>query len=141
MNNRVLILGLVLMLSCQDNKIINENELFELKVEAFHFLSENHHQLHILIGEEEGDKRKAFLEFKKSPILQHNKELIPVKNALGRIHDVDIDSVYVKRLDDLVDYYQSGLSIQIEAFLRGYGYKENVVPSSYIEIYDKIKID
>ena len=34
------------------------------------------------------------------------------------------DFSQVKRLDDLVDYYQSGLSIQIEAILRGYGYKK-----------------
>ena len=117
MKNIFFLIFSFLVTFCGSDPKMNERTLLQQKLEAFEFLSKYHHQLHILIGEEEGDKRKAFLEFKKSPILQHNKELIPVKNALGRIHDVDIDSVYVKRLDDLVDYYQSGLSIQIEAFL------------------------
>tara|TARA_B100000029_G_scaffold334999_1_gene327089 strand:+ start:119 stop:313 length:195 start_codon:yes stop_codon:yes gene_type:complete len=59
--------------------------------------------------------------------------LIP---ALDRIRDVKNDQKNVKRLDDLVDYYQSGLSIQIEAILRGDGHKEITKIPSVLEIYN-----
>ena len=39
-----------------------------------------------------------------------------------RINNLDTESDEVKRLDYLVDYYQSGLSLQIEGILRAYGY-------------------
>tara|TARA_B100000029_G_scaffold243344_1_gene240585 strand:- start:4316 stop:4597 length:282 start_codon:yes stop_codon:yes gene_type:complete len=91
-----------------------------------------------MIDEEEGDKIKAFSEFKNSPQLITNFELIPVKDALDRIGDVNNDQKNVKRLDDLVDYYQSGLSIQIEAILRGYGHKEITNIESVLEIYDSL---
>ena len=79
-----------------------------------------------MIGEEDGDKKKALDEFKSALVLKTNDELIPIQNALGRIDDEMEDFSQVKRLDDLVDYYQSGLSIQIEAILRGYGYKKSL---------------
>jgi len=44
----------------------------------------------------------------------------------------------VKRLDYLVDYYQSGLSIQIEGILRGYGYLKTFSLENAINIYDTI---
>ena len=59
-------------------------------------------------------------------MLKANDELIPIQNALARIDDEMEDFSQVKRLDDLVDYYQSGLSIQIEAIFRGYGYKKSL---------------
>ena len=64
-------------------------------------------------------------QFKSAPVLQTNIELIPVKEALERIKVVKPENIDMKQLDYLVDYYQSGLSIRIEAILRGYGYKEN----------------
>ena len=79
-----------------------------------------------MIGEEDGDKKKALNEFKSAPVLKTNEELIPIQNALDRIDDEMEDFSQVKRLDDLVDYYQSGLSIQIEAIFRGHGYKKSL---------------
>ena len=91
-----------------------------------------------MIGEEEGDIIKAYNEFKSASILQTNNELIPVKEALERIKVVDPENIHVKQLDYLVDYYQSGLSIQIEAILRGYGYKENFEMNTIMDIYYKL---
>tara|TARA_B100001175_G_scaffold190906_1_gene161876 strand:- start:758 stop:1048 length:291 start_codon:yes stop_codon:yes gene_type:complete len=91
-----------------------------------------------MIGEEAGNKTKAFDEFKNAPVIKKNNELLPVYNAILRIKDVKTDQVNVKRLDDLVDYYQSGLSIQIEAILRGVGYKENLDMDTVMELYDEL---
>jgi hypothetical protein len=91
-----------------------------------------------MIGEEDGDKVQAFRELKNAPIIKKNNELLPVYNAILRIKDVNSDKVNVKRLDDLVDYYQSGLSIQIEAILRGVGYKENLDMETVMELYDEL---
>ena len=129
---------LFLILSCSSQHGLNEREIFEQKVEAFIFLSDYHHQLHIMIGEEEGDILKAYNEFKNSPVLQTNVELVPVKEAVRRIKDVSPENIGVKRLDYLVDYYQSGLSIQIEAILRGYGYKENLEINTIMDIYNNL---
>ena len=120
------IITVTIFFSCEKNVKISEGYLIEKKIEAFKFLSDYHHQLHIMIGEEDGDKNKALNEFKSSPVLKSNDELIPIQNALNRIDDEMEDFSQVKRLDDLVDYYQSGLSIQIEAILRGYGYKKSL---------------
>ena len=127
-----------LAFSCEVNDQMNEKTILEQKVEAFKFLSNYHHQLHIMIGEEEGDIIKAYNEFKSASVLQTNNELISVKEALERIKVVDPESINVKQLDYLVDYYQSGLSIQIEAILRGYGYKENFEMNTIMDIYDKL---
>ena len=127
-----------MMFACASNAVESEREVLRQKVLAFAFLSEYHHQLHIMIGEEEGDKMKAFLEFKDAPILQTNVELIPVNNALKRISNVQSDSISVMRLDDLVDYYQSGLSIQIEAILKGYGFEEVFSIDAVMDIYDDL---
>ena len=131
-------LPIIMILSCNSGNETNEREVLNQKVLAFAFLSEYHHQLHIMIGEEEGDKMKAFLEFKDAPILQTNVELIPVNNALKRISNVQSDSISVMRLDDLVDYYQSGLSIQIEAILKGYGFEEVFSIDAVMDIYDDL---
>ena len=127
-----------LAFACEANDQMNEKTILEQKVEAFKFLSDYHHQLHIMIGEEEGDIIKAYNEFKSASELQTNIELIPVKEALGRIKGVDPENIDVKQLDYLVDYYLSGLSIQIEAILRGYGYKENFEMNTIMDIYDKL---
>ena len=50
-------------ISCNNSTALNEREVFIQKVEAFQFLSEYHHQLHIMIGEDDGDGEKAFQEF------------------------------------------------------------------------------
>ena len=134
-------LGLLLVLiviSCNNSMLLKERVVLERKVEAFLFLSKYHHQLHIMIGEEEGDIKNAFQDFSNGIRKVENNELIPVINAISRIQSVDPESENVKRLDYLVDYYQSGLSLQIEAIMRSYGYFESFSFESAIDIYDRI---
>ena len=138
MKKTIIALIIFLGFACELNQKKDEKDVLEQKVEAFIFLNDYHHQLHIMIGEEEGDILKAYNEFKSAPVLQTNIELIPVKEALERIKVVKPGNIDVKQLDYLVDYYQSGLSIQIEAILRGYGYKENFEINSIVDVYDKL---
>ena len=138
MKKTIIALIIFLGFACELNQKKDEKDVLEQKVEAFIFLSDYHHQLHIMIGEEEGDILKAYNEFKSAPVLQTNIELIPVKEALERIKVVKPGNIDVKQLDYLVDYYQSGLSIQIEAILRGYGYKENFEMNTIMDIYYKL---
>ena len=117
---------------------LNERILLENKTEAFQFLSTYHHQLHIMIGEEEGDGELAYKEFLNALMDNDNNELIPIKNAAIRIGNYTSISESVKRLDYLVDYYQSGLSMEIEGILRGYGYLQNFSTDSVLVLYDKL---
>ena len=135
----LIIIVLIGVISCVDNKIKNERALFVQKLEAFNFLSRYHHQLHIMIGEDEGDGNQALEQFRQGIISINNLELIPIKKALNKIDYYDgPESENVLKLDYLVDYYQSGLSMQIEAMLRGYGYL-NVVPmDSALILYDRV---
>lgn len=130
-----------LLLHCSEESIISEKELLKQKVEAFQFLSKYHSQLHIMIGEDEGDVTKAHKEFYDAVLAFDNVELLPVKNSTLRIdpNNVNQDSESVKRLDYLVDYYQSGLSMQIEAIFRGYGHLEILDMENAMNIYEKIK--
>ncbi len=140
MKNIVLIISVILIsLSCSENQKTNERDIFIEKLEAFQFLSEYHHQLHIMIGEEEGNGEKAYNEFLDGINSNNNRELKPVKNALGKIKSYKgPESDSVLRLDYLVDYYQSGLSMQLEAMLRGYGYLKIVPMDSALIIYNDI---
>ena len=135
----LIIILLIGVISCVDNKIRNERALFVQKLEAFNFLSRYHHQLHIMIGEDEGDGNQALEQLRQGIISINNLELIPIKKALNKIDYYDgPESENVLKLDYLVDYYQSGLSMQIEAMLRGYGYL-NVVPmDSALILYDRV---
>ena len=76
-------------------------------------------------------------------INQNNLELAPIKDALLRIDSKNVhpslDSV--KRLDYLVDYYQSGLSMQIEGIFRGYGYLDILDMEKSLSLYDRLKND
>ena len=135
----LIIIVLIGVISCVGNKLKNERALFIQKLEAFNFLSKYHHQLHIMIGEDEGDGNQALEQFRQGIISINNFELIPIKKALNKIDYYDgPKSENVLKLDYLVDYYQSGLSMQIEAMLRGYGYL-NVVPmDSALILYDRV---
>jgi len=143
---RFLITTIIMLLiwSCKNSQIkddqqaLGEREHLESKVEAFMFLSKYHHQLHVMIGEEEGDIETAFHQFSKAANELKSVELIPVNNALTRIQNLSPDSEDVKRLDYLVDYYQSGLSLQIEAILRGYGYLTTFPMERSVIIYDSL---
>ena len=56
------------LLSCNSEPTLTERNMMVEKINAFQFLSNYHHQLHVMIGEEEGDINKAFDEliFKNS---------------------------------------------------------------------------
>ena len=141
MKNIFLLIFSLLVTFCGTNPEINERVLLQQKLEAFEFLSKYHHQLHIMIGEEQGDIKKAYNEFYDAVINFDNTELLPVQKALGRINPnyVNQNAEEVKRLDYLVDYYQSGLSMQVEAIFRGYGHLEILDFENAMDIYDKIK--
>ena len=127
-----------MLYSCNNQVQLNEYEVIKQKVEAFSFLSKYHHQLHIMIGEEEGDGSESFDQFNKAISTNDNVELTPIRNAVYRIIPFKENSESVKRLDYLVDYYQSGLSMQIEAIMRGYGYLESFSMEDALSIYDSI---
>ena len=131
----------LLMTACGTNPKVHERVLVKQKLEAFEFLSKYHHQLHIMIGEEKGDVNKAYKEFYDAVINFDNIELLPVKKSISRIdpNNLNQNAEGVKRLDYLVDYYQSGLSMQIEAIFRGYGHLEILDFKNAIDLYDKIK--
>ena len=90
-----------------------------------------------MIGEEDGDGVKAFKEFSNALSINNNIELIPVKEALDKIKFFSVASDEVMNLDFLVDYYQSGLSLQVEAFLRGHGYLKTFPLDSALIIYNR----
>ena len=128
----------ILIVSCDSSSTLSERETFIQKVDAFQFLSDYHHQLHIMIGEEEGNGDKAFQEFLGAIKKLDNPELVPVVSSLNRIKEFSVASESVMELDYLIDYYQSGLSLQIEAILRGYGYLKTFPIDSALIIYDKL---
>ena len=141
MKNIFFLIFSFLVTFCGTDSKLNERILLQQKLEAFEFLSKYHHQLHIMIGEEQGDVNKAYGEFKDAVIKFDNIELLPVKKSMSRIdpNNLNQNAEGVKRLDYLVDYYQSGLSMQIEAIFRGYGYLEILDFENAMDIYDKIK--
>tara|TARA_Y100000817_G_C16829220_1_gene532693 strand:- start:64 stop:486 length:423 start_codon:yes stop_codon:yes gene_type:complete len=117
----------------------SERSMFIDTVEAFNFLSKHHHELHIMIGEDEGDFKKAYNSFYKYISATSNDRLLPIKNGFFRIKDFKTASKDVKDFDALVDYYQSGLSLEIEGILKGYGYSNIIEMDKVVDIYDKIK--
>ena len=128
-------------LNCGIDTKINERELLKQKLEAFQFLSAYHHQLHVMIGEENGDLKKAYYDFKDAINEFDNIELLVIKNAFTRIKldQMSPSSESVKRLDYLVDYYQSGLSMQIEAIFRGYGQLQILDFNNAMRLYDDME--
>ena len=66
-----------------------------------------------MIGEEDGDEQTAFMEFSNALKVFDNPELIPVMASFNRIEEFSIASESVMKLDYLIDYYQSGLSLQV----------------------------
>ena len=128
----------ILIVSCDSSSTLSERETFIQKVDAFQFLSDYHHQLHIMSGEEEGNGDKAFQEFLGAIKKLDNPELVPVVSSLNRIKEFSVASEAIMKLDYLVDYYQSGLSLQVEAILRGYGYLKTFPIDSALIIYDRL---
>ena len=141
MRNIFLSLFTILLVCCSKNTNFIERDILLQKLEAFQFLSKYHHQLHIMIGEENGDINKAYKELFNAIIIQNNSELLPIKNAFERIkpNEINPNSESVKRLDYLVDYYQSGLSMQIEGIFRGHGHLDILDMDRVMDIYDKFE--
>ena len=131
-------IALSFFLGCNNHVLDTDRFIFTQKLDALKFLSEYHDQLHIMIGEEEGDADKAFKEFSSALRKNNNSELIPVKEALGKIKSFSVSSEEVMKLDYLVDYYQSGLSLQVEAILRGSGYLKTFPLDSALIIYNRL---
>ena len=131
-------ISLFFFLGCNKDILDTDRSIFIQKLDALKFLSEYHDQLHIMIGEEEGDADKAFKEFSSALRKNNNSELIPVREALGKIKSFSISSDEVMKLDYLVDYYQSGLSLQVEAILRGNGYLKTFPLDSALIIYNRL---
>ena len=131
-------IALFFFLGCSNHVLDTDRSIFIQKLDALKFLSEYHDQLHVMIGEEEGDADNAFKEFSSALIKNNNSELIPVREALGKIKSFSVSSEEVMKLDYLVDYYQSGLSLQVEAILRGNGYLKTFPLDSALTIYNRL---
>ena len=131
-------IALFFFLGCNKHRLDTDRSIFIQKLDALKFLSEYHDQLHVMIGEEEGDADKAFKEFSSALRKNNNSELIPVREALGKIKFFSVSSENVMKLDYLVDYYQSGLSLQVEAILRGNGYLKTFPLDSALIIYNRL---
>ena len=131
-------IALFFFLGCNNHVLDTDRSIFIQKLDALKFLSEYHDQLHVMIGEEEGDADKAFKEFSSALRKNNNSELIPVREALGKIKSFSVSSDEVMKLDYLVDYYQSGLSLQVEAILRGNGYLKTFPLDSALIIYNRL---
>ena len=131
-------IALFLFLGCDKHIEYTEKTIFIQKLDALKFLIEHHDQLHVMIGEEEGNVDKAFKEFSSALRKNNNSELIPVREALGKIKSFSLSSDEVMKLDYLVDYYQSGLSLQVEAILRGNGYLKTFPLDSALTIYNRL---
>ena len=132
------VIALFFLFGCDKHIQETDRTIFIQKLDALKFLSECHDQLHVMIGEEEGDADKAFEEFSSALRKNNNSELIPVREALGKIKSFSVSSDEVMKLDYLVDYYQSGLSLQVEAILRGNGYLKTFPLDSALIIYNRL---
>ena len=131
------VIALFFLFGCDKHIQDTDRTIFIQKLDALKFLSEYHDQLHVMIGEEEGDADKAFEEFSSALRKNYNSELIPIREALGKIKSFSVSSDEVMKLDYLVDYYQSGLSLQVEAILRGNGYLKTFPLDSALTIYNR----
>tara|TARA_X000000950_G_scaffold17335_1_gene18812 strand:- start:1040 stop:1462 length:423 start_codon:yes stop_codon:yes gene_type:complete len=132
------VIALFFLFGCDKHIQDTDRTIFIQKLDALKFLSEYHDQLHVMIGEEEGDADKAFEEFSSALRKNNNSELIPIREALRKIKSFSISSDEVMKLDYLVDYYQSGLSLQVEAILRGNGYLKTFPLDSAVIIYNRL---
>jgi len=132
------VIALFFLFGCDKHIQDTDRTIFIQKLDALKFLSEYHDQLHVMIGEEGGDADKAFEEFSSALRKNNNSELIPVREALGKIKSFSVSSDEVMKLDYLVDYYQSGLSLQVEAILRGNGYLKTFPLDSALTIYNRL---
>jgi hypothetical protein len=133
-----LIFILLLVGSCDKKEIQNERVFFVNKLNAFNLLNDNHELLHVMLGEKKGDGKIAFEKFKTIIQLSNNNELLPIINATNNIIEYSKSNKKIENLDYLVDYYQAGLSMQVESILKGYGVARIVPNDSILDVYDKL---
>ena len=133
-----LIFVIFLIGSCDRREIKTEREFFIIKLNAFNLLNDNHDLPHVMLGEEKGDEKAAFEQFKSILQGSNNDELLPIINAINNIKHYSKGNKKIESLDYLVDYYQAGLSMQLESILKGYGIGRVVPNDSILIVYDKL---
>lgn len=129
---------IIQLVSCQKEQEFNENQIIKAKIEAFNILNDNHHLLHEMLGSDKEKGLIAFNNFKREILKVNNAELIPIVNSFNRIEKYVEEDENIQSLDELVDYYQSGLSIQIESIFKGYGVKRIIPNDSALIVYNKL---
>ena len=141
--NFIIFIGIFALTGCNDSfsnhNSFNNKANLNLLIDAFLFLSDNHDDLHIMMGEYEGSPIESYTNYKKKIYSNNNNiYLKPIIFGLNNIIVNDDNSLSkADTFDSLVDYYQMGLQIIIEGILKGYGYSEKM-PSNTIE-YKRIK--
>ena len=129
---------IIQLVSCQKEQEFNENQIIKAKIEAFNILNDNHDLLHEMLGSDKEKGLIAFNNFKREILKVNNAELIPIVNSFNRIKKYAEEYENIQSLDELVDYYQSGLSIQIESIFKGYGVKRIIPNDSALIVYNKL---
>ena len=66
---------------------------------------------------------------------------MPIVTSFERIERFSVASESVMKLDYLIGYFQSGLSLQVEAILRGHGYLKTFPIDSALFFYDSLQAD
>lgn len=126
--------------SCLRKGEVEEIKIVSTKIEAFNVLKNNHDLLHMMLDADKEKGLKAFKNFKKEIQKINNIELIPIDNAVKRIKNFELEDEKIINLDELVDYYQSGLSMQIESIFKGYGVNRIIPSDSALILYKKISL-
>ena len=129
---------IIQLVSCQKEQDFNENQIIKAKIEAFNILNDNHDLLHKMLGSDKEKGLIAFNNFKREILKVNNAELVPIVNSFNRIEKYAEEDENIQSLDVLVDYYQSGLSIQIESIFKGYGVKRIIPNDSALIVYNEL---
>jgi len=129
---------IIQLVSCQKEQDFNENQIIKAKIEAFNILNDNHDLLHEMLGSDKEKGLIAFNNFKREILKVNNAELVPIVNSFNRIEKYAEEDENIQSLDVLVDYYQSGLSIQIESIFKGYGVKRIIPNDSALIVYNEL---
>ena len=129
---------IIQLVSCQKEQDFNENQIIKAKIEAFNILNDNHDLLHEMLGSDKEKGLIAFNNFKREILKVNNAELVPIVNSFNRIEKYAEEDENIQSLDVLVDYYQSGLSIQIESIFKGYSVKRIIPNDSALIVYNEL---